>query len=178
MVTILVRKTEMGFEYNMVPYSTASKNSWNRFPREVRTRADMKKYFAEGKHSWHPRQNIYDTEISFVDHRGQRVKHYTIERDGNLMFGVVDFDRTKKIVVPVAKIWPEPEQLNYLRDNANYLPKDILTLKEATEYLEQNEPGTFEVFQTELNRITTEGMKGHCQTHAQVYFSAEGIIDG
>jgi hypothetical protein len=175
MKTILIRKGKLGFEHCMEPYSSAP--TWKGFPNDIKTLAQMKQYFAEGRHSPYARQNIYDIELSFVDLKGARVKHYQIQRDEQFMFAVVDFDRTKKLAVPLSKIWAENDQLDYLRGNATYLPTDISTVHEATEYLRQNEPVTIELFEAELTQRATEGMKEQCQAHATEYFKATPIIE-
>ncbi len=174
MKTILIRKGKMGFEHCMEPYSSAP--TWKGFPNDIKTLAQMKQYFADGKHSPYARQNIYDIELSFVDLKGARVKHYQIQRDDRFMFATVDFDQKKKLAVPLSKIWAENEQLEYLR-GATYLPTDISTLSEATEYLRHNEPATIELFEKELTQRATEGMKKECEAHATEYYKATPIIE-
>mgnify|MGYP007124301941 CR=1 FL=1 len=176
MKTILIRKNNLGyFEHCMEPYSSAP--TWRGLPKEIQTLGQIKQYFVEGKHSANARQNISDIELSFVDAKGARVKHYQIQRFDKYMTAIVDFDKSKRLAVSLAKIWPENDQLEFLRGNANYLPKDISNLSEAMEYLQQNEGVTVELFEKELSNRATEHMKKECEAHATEYYKATPIIE-
>jgi len=172
MKTIQVRQTAQGLQHKTEPNSSY----WCYFPATITTAEQMKQYFAEGKHSNYPRQGITDIQFQFVDISGNPYKHYAIKRDMNFIQATVNLEKNKRIVFTESELWQPADRLQYLRDNAIYLPDDINDTNKALEYLKENEPLLIDDYKTELNQKINEAIKERCKQHAQ-QFNQSAIIE-
>lgn len=163
MKTILIKRQGDNLQWKEL---ASSSTYFNYFPREVRTAADMRKYFADGKYTNAPWQSMRDIDFLFTDINGKHYSHYNVKRGDKYSKITVDLDDTKKMLVPHEELWTEESQLRYLRGTAVSLPKEYDTLQSALKYLATEEPFTLEDHKKEFDKRIKEGVGNYLDKHA------------
>jgi hypothetical protein len=166
MKNILIRKNEFGFRYCTEQYSTAP--TWRYFNEDVKTAADMKKYFAE-------RLQLSEVKLDFVDSENKPTSHYNVKFTEGLPTVIIDYDRNSRLAVHYPDLMSPEDQLQYLKENAISLPDDIDDLSDAVSFLKEHEPTTIEVYNIDLKNHWKEGVKNICEKHAARYGKSAAV---
>jgi len=155
---IYIRKIRDYWEWN----DSIGSGHWRSFTDGVKTREDMIKYFVEGGHQNRKGGNFNPPEaLILVNEDNQPYTHYSIKlnHETGLHSATVDYDPSKRKIFTTTELWPEDDQLRYLRGEAVHLPRDVDRLKDAVAYLQAEEPFTVDEYRSELDKRLKEGIE-------------------
>jgi len=145
--------------------------NWIDLPDNIQTKDDIENYFMQGKDQ--RMHGKYDRpELRFTDAAGKPQKFYNVkfEADGTAT-AVTDFDKKKRLYMAPHSLWPEADRMAYLRKASIHLPEEITTLKEAINYVRENEPSLIlEDYEFEAKDHGRQAAERLCREHSQEYF--------
>jgi hypothetical protein len=164
MKTILIKRTGDSFQYKTEPNNAY----WQYLPTNITTAAQIRQFFAEGRHSNAAWQSWRDVELKYVDINGENYQHYSVTQAGKFHQAVVNYDDSKKLMFTTDELWPSNERINYLCTNAVHLPSELHdNVDKALAYLAENEPFTVKEYDQQLRQKIKDKITERCEQHAQ-----------
>lgn len=163
--TIYIKKTQFGWQFNETLHSGYS---WHSTPSNVKTHSDLIAFFRSGGHRGVRSANFDAPALVLVDDNNNVMKHYQVKVNNaaGLHSALINFDSTKQKSFLTADLWPEADQLQYLKTAAVHLPEEYNNLRDAVEYLQANEPFTVVDYREALMAKIKDGITAQCQAHA------------
>jgi hypothetical protein len=163
--TIYIKKTPFGWSWNE---TTAQGYSWRNAPDNVKTHSDLLDFFKSGGHRGITGGRLDAPALILVDANNNAMKHYQVKLNNaaGLHSASINFDNTKQKSFYTSDLWPEAEQMQFLKTAAVHLPDEFDNVRDAVKYLEANEPLTFVEYNEALTAKIKDGITEQCKQHA------------